>query len=136
MQVGEKTASSTNCAPTCRKIFSYLVQINFKWFKNFNIILDILNLFENRMGSVLELIDTGKKHLNCPKSIYPKWDSLTVFLVISENQVSFLKFLKIRAGFIENIFPMCRLPICSVNYALCLMEAFQLHEVPPFNYCS
>jgi hypothetical protein len=32
-------------------------------------------------------------------------------------------------GFIKIFFPICRLPICLVDYVFCLTEAFQFHDV-------
>jgi hypothetical protein len=31
---------------------------------------------------------------------------------------------------VKRFFPICRLPICLIDYVLCLTEAFQLYEVP------
>ena len=57
------------------------------------------------------------------------------FLVI--NFLSSLYILDISplsdVGLVKIFFPICRLPICLIDYVLCLTEAFQFHEVPFIN---
>jgi hypothetical protein len=36
-------------------------------------------------------------------------------------------------GLVKTFFPICRLPVCPIDYVLRLAEAFQLYEVPHIN---
>jgi len=53
-----------------------------------------------------------------------------VFLVV--NFLSSVSILDISAlsdvGLVKVFFPICRMLICLIDYALCLTEAFQFHE--------
>jgi hypothetical protein len=58
------------------------------------------------------------------------------FLVI--NFLSFLYILDISplsdVGLVKIFFPICRLPICLIDYGLCFTEAFQFHKVSTYQF--
>jgi hypothetical protein len=121
------------------EVFILVTLIGVRW--NIRIVLTCISLipkdFEHFFGCLSAIQNSSAVNSwlsSIPHFLIGLFICLFVFVINFLSSLYILDISPLSDGGLVNIFsPICKLPICLIDYVLCLTEAFQFHEIPFIN---